>query len=241
MSESAGEGSRATLDVEYRRGTKLVHDRLVAVEVTPVVVDEVVEHRKPRISENRIRHPHMIVLRGRAPTPAFREASASSIRQDVLVDASGTVHAIHGYLGVGKTAFARRLEAETGGVLLSIDEWTIRLSGGHKHLDAALFENTWALLSELWPRIVRTGADVILDFGFWSRESRDDARARAATVGAPLRLYSLQCSRETAIARCQARRQEHAYDLDADAYDALRWKFEPLGVDEAAEIADTED
>jgi predicted kinase len=152
----------------------------------------------------------------------------------------GTVHAIHGYLGVGKTTFARRLEAETGGVLLSIDSWTIGLSGDDKHLDAALFERAWALLSEPWPRIVRTGADVILDFGFWSRQSRDDVRVRAAAAAAPLRLYSLHCDRATAIARCQARVREHSYDLDADTYDALRAKFEPLAVDEAAEIVNTE-
>ncbi|HEX8771773.1 MAG TPA: AAA family ATPase, partial [Acidimicrobiales bacterium] len=113
---------------------------------------------------------------------------------------------------------------------------------GHRtHLDAELFDRTLTLLSELWPRIIRAGADVILDFGFWSRASRDELRARSAEAQAPLRLYSLRCSDSTAIARCLARTDTTAYDLDADAYQALLYKFEPLEPDELAEIVNTDD
>lgn len=146
----------------------------------------------------------------------------------------GTVHAIHGYLGAGKTTFALKLEAETAGVRLSIDEWTIGLSGERSHLDPGLFDRTSWLLNELWPRIAVAGADVILDFGFWTRASRDDARARAGKVGADFRLYALQCDDATAIARCRARTEPTAYVFDAVAFKNLRSKFEPLEPDEVA-------
>ena len=78
-----------------------------------------------------------------------------------------------GFLGTGKTTFARELERSTGGVRISIDEWTIGLSGDDFTLDSELFSRTWNLLTGLWPRIARAGADVISDFGFWRRELRD--------------------------------------------------------------------
>lgn len=77
-----------------------------------------------------------------------------------------TIHLIHGYLGSGKTTFARRLEAETGGLRISIDDWTSTLSNDPVHRDRELFERVWRLMAHLWPSIAQSGTqDVILDFG----------------------------------------------------------------------------
>jgi predicted kinase len=156
------------------------------------------------------------------------------------VDARGTVHAIHGYLAAGKTTFARQLEAQTGGVLISLDEWTVRLSGDDVHLDAVQFDRVYSLLSELWPQIVRAGVDVILDFGFWSRTSRDDLRVRATAIGATVRLYSLECRDTTALSRLHSRPPGTSYNIDPDGYVTLRGKFEPLQPDELAETITTD-
>jgi predicted kinase len=40
-----------------------------------------------------------------------------------------TVHMIHGYLGAGKTTFARRLEQELPAIRFTHDEWMARLYG----------------------------------------------------------------------------------------------------------------
>jgi predicted kinase len=116
-----------------------------------------------------------------------------------------TVFAVAGFLGTGKTTFSRELERATGAVRISIDDWTIGLSGDDFALDPELFSRTRSLLTDLWPRIARAGADVILDLGFWRREDRDAARVRATEAGAEFRLFWLRCSAETSRARAIGR------------------------------------
>jgi predicted kinase len=150
-----------------------------------------------------------------------------------------TVFAIAGFLGTGKTTFSRELERSTGGVRISIDEWTIGLSGDDFTLDQELFSRTWNLLNELWPRIAGAGADVILDLGFWRREDRDAARASATEAGATFRLYWLRCSEETSRTRAIGRREVGSYLFDKPSFDHLRTRFESLSDDETFEVINT--
>lgn len=153
-----------------------------------------------------------------------------------------TIHLVHGYLGSGKTTFARDLQRETGGLRLSIDEWTVTLSDDPVHLDRELFQKVWLLMAGLWPRIAQSGTeDIILDFGFWTREQRDDARRRAADIGAEVRLYHVQCPDDIARLRCfdRAERESQGYYIDLAAFDALLAEFEPLDDDEPAIDVDT--
>ncbi len=153
-----------------------------------------------------------------------------------------TIHLIHGFVACGKTTFAKKLEAETGGVRLSLDDWTIGLTGDAVHLDRAVLDRVWNLLADLWPRIAASGTrDVILDFGFWSRARRDDARARAAAVGAEVILYDVACSDDLARERSRRRNERlpGGYIIDDEAYESLRTEFDPLGLDEQAVRVDT--
>ena len=107
-----------------------------------------------------------------------------------------TVHLVHGYLGVGKTWFARRTERETGGIRFSPDEWYMRLFVGDEsthHLDEVLWRRLMALIDDLWPAVAAAGVDVVLDFGFWTRAARDRARALAISAGAEAVLYQVVC------------------------------------------------
>lgn len=148
---------------------------------------------------------------------------------------TGTVHLVHGYLCSGKTTFARELEARTGGVRISLDEWMIELTGDNVHLDDDLFERLFGVITAFWPQLAARGLDVILDFGFWSRRSRDATRAAAEPLGVPVRLYLVEALEEVARARCRER-TSGGYVLGESGYDALRWKFEPLGPDEPHEV-----
>jgi len=147
-----------------------------------------------------------------------------------------TVHAIFGYLGNGKTTFARQMEAETGGVRLSIDDWMIGFCGDDLTTVPDIFGRTWALLEELWPRIVRSGVDVILDMGFWARVDRDSARAIATELGADFRMYWIKCDDEVARARCMSRMDAKSLRFDSAAFDPFRYRFEALGPDEPVTV-----
>ncbi len=147
-----------------------------------------------------------------------------------------TVHLIHGYIGAGKTTFAKKLAEEVNGVRFNPDEWMVRLYGEDPPANqfAERLERVFALLDDQWVRVVRCGVDVVLDYGFWTRGSRDEARQRAALAGVPSRLYALQCSETSARARCRQRNtdlQGSLYIAD-NTFDVLKARFEPLQPDE---------
>ena len=142
-------------------------------------------------------------------------------------------HLIHGFLGVGKTTYARRLERERSAVRFTHDEWMARLYGVDSPAD--LFADRAARVSgrraALWTRCRALGMDVVLDEGFWSRARRDRLRALVPQLGGEVRLYRLWCPDDVARDRI-ARRN---LDLDGSLHispatnDALRTRFEALG------------
>ena len=155
---------------------------------------------------------------------------------------AATVHLIHGYVCSGKTQFAKELQERTGAIRLSIDEWLTAISGDNRDLDDEFFERVQRLLMDLGARIAERGTDVILDFGFWRREYRDDVRARAAQVGAVSKLYWVCCPEEVARERCWRRNErieQGDYFFDENAFDMLRSKFKPLDPDEPHEAIGT--
>ena len=82
---------------------------------------------------------------------------------------------------------------------------------------------------------VGAGTDVILDFGFWSRESRNVDRNRASAAGAVAKLYYISCPRRIARSRTLDRSRNPPLDslwIDRAAYDKLDALFEPLRKDE---------
>jgi predicted kinase len=86
----------------------------------------------------------------------------------------------------GKTTLAKQIEQERSALRLSPDEWIAPLYGPNL-TDAELDRTRDPIESVQWrvaERALALGLDVILDFGFWSKQERDDYRARAASLGA---------------------------------------------------------
>jgi predicted kinase len=155
----------------------------------------------------------------------------------VCMGTSPIVHIVHGFIGVGKTTFARQLEADTGALRLSSDDWYLRLySDGTptEHLDSELLGRLMSKLNELWPQLSARGIDVILDFGFWSRRSRDSAKVAAHSVGAEVHLYWVQCDDAVAFQRVERRNADpgDSFHFGQGSLDLLRSRYEPLGSDE---------
>jgi predicted kinase len=155
-----------------------------------------------------------------------------------------TAYLVHGYLGAGKTTLAKQLERGlAAAVRFSPDEWMTALYGHDPPADqfSGVFERVCRMLNDTWPRVLRVGVDVILDFGFWRRSWRDDARALAAGRGAEVVLYDVHCDEDLARERCRRRNAEPSgsFYMDDSTFDALRAGFEPLGVDEPCIRIDT--
>ena len=152
-------------------------------------------------------------------------------------------HLIYGYLGAGKTTFAKQLEQRHRAVRYSPDEWLVALYGHDPPAErfAEFSERVSGVIDEQWPRVVARGVDVVLDFGFWSRSARDAARRLASKAGAGTRLYYLTCAEATARERC--RRRNHSGDgslfITENTFEVLKPRFEPLASDEPFELVDS--
>lgn len=148
-----------------------------------------------------------------------------------------TAHLIHGYLGAGKTTFAKALEDETPSIRFSHDEWMQKLYGDDPpdELFASYSKQVSDVMEEVWTRCLKIGADVILDYGFWSRSERDRVRALVADLGADCCLYNLACSDDEAWKRIEARNESLVSSLyiARNTFEVLKARFEPLDSDEA--------
>jgi len=83
---------------------------------------------------------------------------------------------ICGKIGSGKTEYAKSLMKSNPAVLLSVDEITFSLFGanvGEEH--NLIVEKTQKYLLKKSLEIIDTDINVILDWGFWTREDRREA------------------------------------------------------------------
>jgi predicted kinase len=147
-----------------------------------------------------------------------------------------TAHLIHGYLGAGKTTFAKQLEVNLPAMRLSHDEWMAGLFGEDppEASFADQHRRVWAVMTPVWTRALALGCDVVLDFGFWRRSERDSVRDQAAALGAEVRLYEVVCPEAEAWNRVECRNGalDGSLLITRNTFDVLRARFEPLDPDE---------
>ena len=132
-----------------------------------------------------------------------------------------TLHLMVGLPCSGKTSLARKLEDERSALRLTPDEWQLRLFGQdaedpEHNVRHALIE---ALLWEVASRALVLGTNVILDFGFWAREEREDYRSRARQLGASSEVHFLDVPPEELLrrlARRNAQRSPLAFPISAE-------------------------
>ncbi len=104
-----------------------------------------------------------------------------------------TLHLMVGLPFSGKTTLALTLERERSAIRLTPDEWHLRLFGQdaedpeHDARHSLIESLLWGVAS----RALALGNDVILDFGFWAREEREDFRSRAKQLGASSEVHFL--------------------------------------------------
>src|SRR5690349_13398943 len=109
------------------------------------------------------------------------------------------VYLICGFIGAGKTTFAKKLEEKTGAVRITKDEWLIRLIGNDPTIDGfEEYDNKICELSrDVAFYLVEKGIDVIIDEGFWAREQRVELKKRIEAIGAKEVLYYVEAPIET--------------------------------------------
>jgi len=145
-----------------------------------------------------------------------------------------------GFIGFGKTTIAKHLVHELPAVRLSNDEMMIKLYG--RNPPAELFRDYYNRIDDLiWDlavQIVNAGTSVILDYGFWSRESRAAAYARAKKITDDVVFHNVICDMETAR-ECVLERTKNSHNeltIDEHTFGLFRPQFQPMGPDEGYSV-----
>lgn len=118
-----------------------------------------------------------------------------------------TLHLMVGLPCSGKTTLARKLEHELPALRLTADEWQVRLFGqdAEEPEHDARHSLIEAMLWNIASRALELGTNVILDFGFWAREEREDFRTRAKQLGASSEVHYLDVQEDELLRRLEAR------------------------------------
>jgi predicted kinase/8-oxo-dGTP pyrophosphatase MutT (NUDIX family) len=147
-----------------------------------------------------------------------------------------TIHLIHGFIGFGKSTIAKQLAHELPAVVLNNDEFMVKLYGRNPSAD--VFRDYYNRIDDLiWTlaeKIIRAGTDVIIDYGFWRRDSRAAAYARAREITEDVVFHSILCDMDTARQSVLERSKRHPDELtiDENTFDLFRSQFTPIGTDE---------
>ena len=146
-----------------------------------------------------------------------------------------------GKLCCGKTTYARELQKEGKAVILSIDEIMLAVFGqdaGEKHDDYVARIKKYLYQKSL--EIINNGLDVILDWGFWTKEERAYARSFFGLNGITNELHFIDIDDCEWHRRIETRNQEvfahngNAYYVDdglSEKFNAIFEKPDPSEID----------
>src|SRR4051812_35926801 len=99
----------------------------------------------------------------------------------------------------GKTTLAREIADAYGAIRFNLDEWELAL--GIDPFDAQFQVRLEAQFSRLAERLLALGMSVVLEWGFWAREQRDEKRDLARSLGAAVELRFLDVPYDELVRR----------------------------------------
>ena len=149
-----------------------------------------------------------------------------------------TVHLMCGFLGAGKTTTAKKLAVQYNAVRLSNDDIMRAFYGRTPEEFDKRYQIADAFVWDLAEQIVSAGASVILDYGFWTKLSRQKAVERAKVFCQNVRFHCVECDFETARKRALNRTatDDAALYIDESFFDAMKSRFEPLTPEEGFDV-----
>ena len=152
-------------------------------------------------------------------------------------------YVICGFIGAGKTTFARKLEKETGAIRVTKDELIIKIFGNKITLDnnfEVYDKNITKLATDIVFKILKAGKDVIIDEGFWVKSQRDDIKKKIINVGAEPIFYYVECSinkmKERVIARSKNPPTD-SFEINEEMFDKYLKYWEPPKKEEGILLA----
>jgi predicted kinase len=151
--------------------------------------------------------------------------------------AMAKIYFICGFIGSGKTTYAKQLAISDPAVRFSIDEWMIPLYG--EHMEREVFDTRlqtlMALFKDTAADMLNLGTSVIFDFGFWAINERVEFQQWAESIGVESELIYLDSSFEVCSKRALTRNQnrsDKSYEMTPDMLSMFWSWFEIPSIEE---------
>lgn len=145
-----------------------------------------------------------------------------------------TVYIIHGFIGAGKTTFAKRLEKETGAKRFTPDEIITERYGRNLSVEEIRNANL-AVKEEIWKEVeaaIQQEQDVILDYGLWKKQQRIELVQKVKKLGGKPVVYEIICDPAVMKQRALKRDERGNINITSERYDMYCDRFEPMEEDE---------
>ena len=144
------------------------------------------------------------------------------------------IHLIHGFMGFGKTTLAKQLEKSLHAVRFTHDEIMLARYGRTPDDFKKCCEEVTQYIKNETIKEIAKGNNIILDFGFWDKETRQEYYSWAKSLTDKVYFHALVCDIEIAKSRVLSRTQSNPDELyiDEDCFNDRLKKFTPLTDDE---------
>lgn len=138
------------------------------------------------------------------------------------------IYFICGFVGSGKTTYAKQLAISTPAFRFSIDEWMIPLYG--EHMERAEFDarlaNLQGLFKDAAVQMLELDVSVVFDFGFWKKSDRLQVVKWAQEVGFDHEFHYVNTSFNVCCCRAFHRNLQgnNSYEMTQEMLD-LFWSW----------------
>lgn len=152
-----------------------------------------------------------------------------------------------GRIASGKSYYANKLKEQRNAVILSVDDLMLRLSDsclGQQHDDTA--RRCELYFYDLTEQMISNGIEVVIDYGYWSRKDREEAKEHFRKRGIKAELHYIQISEELRLRQLEIRNERliaerkndtgRVYIIDEPLRQRLDAKFEEPSQEEVDEL-----